>query len=85
MFNIHLPEPIYEHLPKFYILLAILLALTPMGGSKWWMVAALVVASVWIKRRRREYRQMIQLQELKRLARGYRQRRSETDSSVWVV
>ena len=56
MVNIHLPEPVYERLPFIYLVLAALLVFAPLGALKWALIAALVLATVVVKRRRRAYR-----------------------------
>ncbi|MCP4655640.1 MAG: hypothetical protein GY856_09500 [bacterium] len=52
MFNIHLPTSIYERLPQIYLVLAAILAVTPLPPVKWVSVAALVTATAltWLLR-----------------------------------
>ena len=54
---IYLPEAVYERLPLIYLVLAALLAVLPLGAHKWALIAALVLAMVVIRRRRRKYRE----------------------------
>lgn len=57
MFNYYVPAPIYERLPKIYLALATVLALTPLGPIKWVPVAALLVLAMLTWSLRKKYRE----------------------------
>lgn len=56
MFNFHLPEALYEHLPKLYLIVAGFLILTDLSPLKWVAVVSLVLAALLTHQRRRAYR-----------------------------
>ena len=88
MRNIHLPNAIYEHLPKIYLLLALLLIVTPLGAFKWLLVLGLVVGAALIRGRRRDYREALRLRALRARMKKYRSRdesRTESHPAVLVI
>ena len=74
MINIYIPEPIYERLPKIYLILAALLALTPIGPIKWLAIPVLLATTVLIRRWRRESREAEQLRRAAEITQKYRSR-----------
>ena len=70
--NIYIPDSIYERLPAIYLVLAVLLALTPVGPVKWLVIATLVAGTVVIRRRRRESREAEQLRRAAEITQKYR-------------
>lgn len=56
MFDRHLPEPLYENLPRLYAAAAFLVALAPLSPLRWIAVAALLLATAVTVGRRRRYR-----------------------------
>lgn len=87
MRTIHLPDSIYEHLPKVYLLLALLLLFTPLPAFKWLLIAALVVGTLWIKQHRRKFREERKLREFEATQRKYKagRRRSLQSRSPLMV
>ncbi len=63
MSKIYLPDSIYERLPVLYIFLALLLIVTSLGPIKWLLIAALVVATMVVRRQRQAYRRAQRLRE----------------------
>ncbi|MEM7349998.1 MAG: hypothetical protein AAF657_04275 [Acidobacteriota bacterium] len=73
--NIYLPEPIYTRLPKIYISLAVLLALTPLGTVKWLAVTGLLAAVFFVTRWRKNARDEEQARTAAAIMEKYRHQR----------
>ena len=63
MFNVYVPDPIYERLPKIYLLTALVLVATPLAQIKWMAVAALVIATMVTRHQRQIYREALRMRE----------------------
>ncbi len=57
MFSLHLPRSVYEHLPKAYLLVSLVLAFSNLSEIRWLAVIALVLAAGVTRTRRRAYRE----------------------------
>ncbi len=66
MFRFHVPSPIYEHLPKLYLMLAVFLSMVELSPIKWVTVMALVLAAWLTGHRRRAYRASQQREAIRR-------------------
>ncbi len=83
MFRLHLPAPIYEHLPKLYLITAAVLALVDLSTLKWVAIVALVSAAGLTLFRRRSYREAKRREALRRyVAERYGKRLPEASRAV---
>ena len=55
MFNLYVPDRIYERLPRIYLLLAVVLVVAPLSQIKWTAVAALLLAMMVTWHQRQTY------------------------------
>ncbi len=81
MTNIYIPDSIYQRLPKLYLLLALLLMITPIGPAKWLVIAILLAGTVIITRWRRESREAEQLRRATEITEKYRARLKQSTGS----
>ena len=72
MFNVYVPDFIYERLPKIYLLLALVLAVAPLWPAKWVAVAALLAVTVITRSRRQRYRERQREREMAAIMEKYR-------------
>lgn len=57
MAKIHLPDPIYELLPRFYVVAGAVVAMMPLSPLRWFAVVSWVAAAQVTRHRRRRYRE----------------------------
>ena len=78
MFNIYIPEVIYERLPKIYLILAAALIFAPFAPVKWLAIAGLISATAMIRRWRRVYREAERANEMMAMMEKYRRQDDQT-------